>query len=206
VKRSGSFVQSLQMYSYGVRPLSVLRRFESIGATLRDLGVAPDSFTWTPREEGPYISYKREEQAYAYAIRQGLLEQQAARNGAPDARGASASSNDDTASTAADTRAPSEWTAGLVSASSPTASSTSVALWKSRRLLESSRPPAAAKWLSMSCSKVGTAALSMMPHLEGLVGCRPRSHHSSYLLNDRAGDIEAIANGDANETAFINAL
>jgi hypothetical protein len=27
---------------------------ESIGATLRDLGVAPDSFTWTYREEGPY--------------------------------------------------------------------------------------------------------------------------------------------------------
>src|SRR6202042_1198159 len=51
-----------------------------------------------------------------------------------------ASSNDDTASTAADTRAPSEWTAGWVSASSPTTSSTSVASWKSRRLLESSRP------------------------------------------------------------------
>jgi hypothetical protein len=50
-----------------------------------------------------------------------------ARNGAPDARDASASSSGDTASTAADTRAPSAWTAGSVSASSPTASSTSVA-------------------------------------------------------------------------------
>jgi hypothetical protein len=41
-----------------------------------------------------------------------------ARNGAQDARDASASSNGDTASTAADTRVPSEWTAGWVSASS----------------------------------------------------------------------------------------
>src|SRR5580700_10814451 len=46
-----------------------------------------------------------------------------------------------TASTAADTRAPSAWTAGSVSASSPTASSISVAHWKSRRLLKPCRPP-----------------------------------------------------------------
>src|ERR1700757_3330601 len=49
------------------------------------------------------------------------------RSGAPDARGASASSNGDTASTVAATREMSEWIAGSASASSPTTSSTSAA-------------------------------------------------------------------------------
>lgn len=30
------------------------RQVESIGATLRDLGIAPDSFSWTPKDEGPF--------------------------------------------------------------------------------------------------------------------------------------------------------
>ena len=29
-------------------------RVESIGATLRDLGIAPNSFAWTPTNAGPY--------------------------------------------------------------------------------------------------------------------------------------------------------
>ena len=62
-----------------------------------------------------------------------------ARNGAPDARGASAWPNADTASTAAATRVRPECSAGSASASSPTISSTSVAPWKSRPLHRSSR-------------------------------------------------------------------
>jgi transposase, IS5 family len=64
-----------------------------------------------------------------------------ARNGAPDARGASVSSNGDTASAVAATREMPEWIAGLASASSPTTSSTSAASWNTRRSLNKPSPP-----------------------------------------------------------------
>jgi hypothetical protein len=99
------------------------------GAGLRTSGFAGRRLgRFHRREKDQRLERKREQKSAGSAT---------ARNGAPDRRDASVSQNGDMA--AAATKAMSECTAGLASASSQTTSSTAAAPWKNRRLLKPSR-------------------------------------------------------------------